>query len=265
MKRRGSVGLILIFAVLGGLLVLFISVPIARMLFSCRPLTLYDTARQTGVLSSIILTLYCSAIATAIALVTGIPLSFLLARRDFPGKALVQGIIDLPVVIPHTAAGVALLSVFGRRFILGSLFSRIGVDFVSSVPGIVVAMLFVSLPFLVNGARAAFEQMDVRLESVARTLGASPTRVFFTVSMPLAWRGIVSGSLMMWARGISEFGAVVILAYHPMIAPTLIYERLNNFGLAAALPVAVILIIICLAVFIVLRMILLGSARRAET
>jgi len=252
-----------IFCVLGGLLVLLVSVPIAKIVFSCRPLTLYATAREAGVIASIALTLYCSAIATAIALVTGIPLSYLLARRNFPGKAVVQGIIDVPVVIPHTAAGIALLLVFGRRFILGGLFSHIGVDFVASVPGIVIAMLFVSLPFFVNGARAAFEQMDVRLEAVARTLGASPPRVFFTVSIPLAWRGIISGSLMMWARGISEFGAVVILAYHPMIAPTLIYERFNNFGLSSAQPVAAILILICLVVFVVLRVILLGGRRRA--
>ena len=95
--------------------------------------------------------------------------------------------------------------------------------------------------------------MPERLERVARTLGASPWRVFFTISLPLAWRGVLSGMILMWARGISEFGAVVILAYHPQIVPVLVYERFQGFGLNAARPVAALLIIAALVVFAVLR------------
>ena len=95
--------------------------------------------------------------------------------------------------------------------------------------------------------------MDVRLEKVSRTLGASPWQAFFRISLPLAWRSILAGSIMMWARGISEFGAIIILAYHPMIASTLIFERFESYGLAYSQPVAVLLIIICLIVFVGLR------------
>jgi len=94
----------------------------------------------------------------------------------------------------------------------------------------------------------------VRLEKVARSLGASPWQAFFKISLPLAWRSIVAGNIMMWARGISEFGAVLILAYHPMIAPVLVYERFETYGLDYARPVAVLLIMVCLIVFIGLRM-----------
>jgi len=128
-----------------------------------------------------------------------------------------------------------------------------GIDFVSAVPGIIIAMMFVSIPFLVNSAKNGFEKVDVRLENVARTLGASPWQTFFRVSLPLAWRSIFTGSVMMWARGISEFGAVLILAYHPMIAPILVYERFEEYGLDYARPVAVILILVCLVFFIGLR------------
>jgi molybdate/tungstate transport system permease protein len=111
----------------------------------------------------------------------------------------------------------------------------------------------VSVPFLINSARDGFKKVDVRLENAARTLGASPWQVFTRITFPLAWRSILSGNLMMWARGISEFGAVIILAYHPMIAPILVYERLNTFGLSQAVPVAAILVIICALIFVGIR------------
>ena len=117
-----------------------------------------------------------------------------------------------------------MLMVFGRQAPLGKAFGFLGLRFVSSLPGIVIAMLFVSLSFLVDSAREGFEAVNPRLERVARTLGASPWRAFWRVSFPLAWRSILSGMILMWARGISEFGAVVILAYHPMVAPILLYE-----------------------------------------
>ena len=160
-----------------------------------------------------------------------IPLAYLLARRRFRGKRWVEAVINLPVVIPHTAAGVALLMVFGRRGFLGQWLAPLGVTFTDNLGGIVVAMLFVSLPYLVNLSREAFALVDDELERVALTDGASPWQAFWHVTLPLAWRGVLGGAVMMWARGISEFGAVVILAYHPKIVPVLVYERFEGFGL----------------------------------
>jgi len=119
--------------------------------------------------------------------------------------------------------------------------------------GIALAMAFVSIPFMINSARDGFEAVPVRLEKAALTLGASPLRVFFTISLPLAWRSILSGFVLMFGRGMSEFGAVVIVAYHPMITPVLIWERFSAFGLSYARPVSVLFIIICLLFFIGLR------------
>jgi molybdate/tungstate transport system permease protein len=119
--------------------------------------------------------------------------------------------------------------------------------------GIVIAMIFVSIPFLIDSAKEGFKKVDVRMEKVARTLGASPWQAFFRVSFPLAWRSIFAGNVMMWARGISEFGAVIILAYHPMIAPVLVYERFETYGLDYARPIAVLLILVAIIVFVVLR------------
>lgn len=249
------------FVVLGVLLILFVAWPLLRTITACSPSVLWETLLDEEVRGAILLTFYASLIATGVAFVCGVPLAYLLARAEFAGKRLIEGIIDVPIVVPHSAAGIALLMVLGRRTLLGRAFGLIGIKFVSATPGIVAAMLFVSLSFLVNAAREGFEAVDPRLERVARTLGASPWRAFWWVSFPLAWRSILSGMILMWARGLSEFGAVVILAYHPMVASVLLYERFESFGLRYARPVATLMILICLATFVVLRLTAVGKRR----
>lgn len=245
------------FGAAGGLLVFFVLLPLGSTILAASPRALVETLADPQVLASLRLTFTAAALATLLAAVGGIPLAYLLARRRFPGKRLVEAIVDLPVVVPHTAAGIALLMVFGSRGLLGRPLATLGLFFTNNLPGIVTAMLFVSLPYLVNLSREAFALVDEELELIALVEGASEWQAFCKVTLPMAWRGIISGALMMWARGISEFGAVVILAYHPKIVPVLIYERFEGFGLSAALPVAALLILIALAVFTLLRLVLL--------
>jgi molybdate/tungstate transport system permease protein len=252
-----------LFAVLGLMLILFVALPLLRTATASSPGVLWQTLLDEEVRDSILLTFYTSLVATCVAFISGVPLAYLLARTDFPGKRLIEGIIDVPIVVPHSAAGIALLMVFGRRMLLGQAFGLLGIKFVSAVPGIVVVMLFVSLSFLVNAAREGFEAVDPRLERVARTLGASPWWAFWRISFPLAWRSILSGMILMWARGLSEFGAVVIIAYHPMVAPVLLYERFESFGLRYSRPVATLMILICLVTFVVLR-VTAGRERKKE-
>jgi molybdate/tungstate transport system permease protein len=242
-----------LFVILGSLLVAFVVWPLMRTVVATPPQVLWTTIADSEVRDSILLTFGASLAATLIALVTGVPLAYVLARVNFPGKRVVEGVIDVPVVVPHSAAGIALLMTFGRRTAIGGALGLVGLKFVSAVPGIVIAMLFVSLSFLVNAAREGFEAVEPRLERVARTLGASPWRVFWTVSLPLAWRSVLSGLVLMWARGLSEFGAVVIIAYHPMVAPILLYERFESYGLNYSRPVATLMILICLVAFVALR------------
>lgn len=238
---------------LSGILVLIVVVPLAKMVVTADPAILRSTMGDSEVIRSILLTLRAALWATLGCLLFGVPLAYALARWDFPGKTLVQGIIDLPVMIPHTAAGIALLMAYGSEFFPGRGFARLGLSFTGTVAGISLAMAFVSLPFLVNAGRDGFLSVDPRLERVARTLGASPWQTFFKISLALCWRSILSGAIMMWARGIAEFGAVIVLAYHPMVAPVLIWERFENYGLKYASPVAVILILLCLIIFSGLR------------
>jgi len=219
------------FVLLGLLIFLFVVIPLGKMIFASasEARVLWETILDPEVTGAIGLTLFAALIATLVGFLLGVPLAYLLARHDFPGKRLIEGLIDVPIVVPHTAAGIALLFVFGRRFFLGQIFETVGITFVDSIAGIVIAMLFVSIPFLIDSAKEGFKKVDVRLEKVARTLGASPWQAFFRIAFPLAWRSILAGNIMMWARGISEFGAVIILAYHPMIAPVLVYERFETY------------------------------------
>ncbi len=197
-----------VFAVLALLLLAFILIPVFKTVFSSSPGTLWDTLIDEPVYSSILLTLVVGLLATLVGAVFAVPLAYLLARRQFRGKRVLEALIDVPIVIPHSAAGIALLFVFGRQFFLGQVFGQVGITFRDTLAGAVVAVMFVSVPFLIDSSRDAFKAVDVRLEKAARTLGASPWRTFFRVSLPLAWRGIFSGSVMMWARAMSEFGAV---------------------------------------------------------
>lgn len=252
--RKRNLFFNIVFSLLGGLLLLFIVLPLMSILFGTTPQTLWLALIDEEVLNSIVITFSAAAVATLLAIFTGVPLAFLLARRKFRGKRLLEALVNLPIVIPHTAAGVALLLVFGRRGLLGQWLAPLGITFTDNFYGIVVGMLFVSLPFLVNLSRESFALVDEELERVALIDGASPWQAFWYVSLPQAWRGVLAGALMMWARGISEFGAVVILAYHPKIVPVLVFERFEGFGLVAAQPVAALLILIALAAFVFLQL-----------
>lgn len=249
-----------LFAFLGAILLLFIVAPMLGMAFATPLASFFSTAAETEVQQSIGLTIWVSLLATLGFSILAIPLAYLLARKQFPLKKMVLGIIDLPIVIPHSAAGIAILGFISRDSVLGKIAGFFGVNLVGSPFAIAFAMAFVSIPFLLNAARDGFEGVPVRLEKAALNLGASPIRVFFSVSLPLAWRSIVSGLVMMFARGMSEFGAVVIVAYHPMVAPVLIFDRFNSFGINYARPVALLFITISLAVFIVIR--LLASKKK---
>ncbi len=243
----------LVFMALSGLVLLFIVAPLAGMFLNTGMAQYAEAASDPAVGKSIRLTLMSSLMATLLIGLAGIPLAYVLARKQFWGKGLLNGLVDLPVVIPHSAAGIALLGIVSRDGFLGRTAEFAGISFVGGMAGIIIAMAFVSVPFLINAARDGFAAVPEKLERAAFTLGASPWRVFFTISLPMAKKSVLTGLTMMWARGLSEFGAVVIIAYHPMVTPVLIWERFTSFGMAYARPVAAIFVAICLAIFIILR------------
>ena len=243
-----------ILVVLATVILLFLSVPLVKMIFGSDLTMLLDALKQKDVISSIWLTMKVSFWAMLFVLITGLPLAYIVARYNFFGKSFIEALIDIPIMIPHTAAGIALLMVFGRGSI-AEAFGSIGITFADSEMGIMIAMMFLSSTFLINGAKEGFKKVDVKLEKVARTLGANPLQVFLKISIPNAKKDIINGALMMWGRGLGEFGAVVILVYHPMTAPVLIYDRFTSYGLSYSAPVAALMIMISIFVFLVIRFI----------
>lgn len=241
-------------AVAGSLLLLvLLVVPVATLLVRSG----IDGARGLGgdaeLRGALALTITSATAATLVTVLLGTPLAYLLARDRVPARALIGALLDLPLLIPHPVAGIALLLAFGRASALGEMLARAGIRVAGSTVGIVVAMLFVAAPLYVSAAREAFARVDVRYEAVARTLGDSAWRAARRVTIPLAMRGLVAAAVVMWARAVSEFGAIVILTYNPKVASVLSYERFTSFGLDAALPVAAVLVLLALVPLVALR------------
>ena len=254
-------GLLVVFALIGGLLVAFILLPLLQLYATQTPASLGRVAAMDDVRDAIELSLIAGFLTMTLAGLLGVPLAFLLARTSFPGKALVEVIVDLPLAVPHTVAGIALLFVFGRTGFVGAPVAALtGYQFWGTLGGIVIAMLFVSAPYTVSAARVGFESVDPRLEKVARTLGAGPLTVFGRVTLPLARRGILTGLTLTYARAISEFGAVIILAYYPMTAPVKIYDLFLQFGLRDSSAMAALYLTAALSLFIVFRYLAFGHA-----
>jgi molybdate transport system permease protein len=165
------------------------------------------------VLHVTLFTLGVAVLSTLLILPPGVALGWLLARRKWPGKSGVETLVVLPLVIPPVATGLILLKLFGRRGPLGRLCEHVfGVEIVFTWKAVVLATAVMALPLLVRAARVAFEEVPVRLENVARTLGAGPWRVFFVISLPLARRGLLAGTVLAFARALGEFGATVMVA-----------------------------------------------------
>ena len=168
---------------------------------------------MADLLSITLFTLGVALLSTLLILPPGVALGWLLARRRWPGKTFVETLVALPLVIPPVATGLILLRLFGRRGPLGVLFQRIlGIEIAFTWKAVVLATAAMSFPLLVRAARVAFEEVPERFEQTARTLGAGPWRVFFTITLPLARRGLLAGCVLAFARALGEFGATVMVA-----------------------------------------------------
>ena len=254
--RRNPISFIFFF--IGFSIIIFVVGTLFNMLYKqlvISPANFIAILKDQYVLKSIGFTLYASFLATVLAVIFGIPLAYAIARNNFYGKNIIESIIDIPVIIPHTVAGIALFSLLARRGTVVSFFGNLGIVFQDSLWGVVIAMFFVSYPLFVNSAKDGFKSVNPNFERVARTLGASQWKSFYQIALPLSYHNLLSGAIMSWARGISEFGAVVVIAYYPMIASTLIFYRFNTGGLKESQPIAVLLILVCFITFLFLRLI----------
>jgi molybdate/tungstate transport system permease protein len=254
-KNRLFYGTLFIIAILT---ITFVLLPLLRLITLPSAGLIISAFKDRSAISSIINSISYSFITAILSLIFGIPLAFLMAKNKF-GKLekTIETITDLPLAVPHTVAGIALLFVFGRKGLVGSLFyNGWNVKITGTGIAIIIAMMFVSLPYLVNSARDGFKSVNYDLEKASHILGASPFYTFRAIYLPLSSKSIETGFLLTWARAISEFGAVAILAYYPMTAPVKIYDAFTQYNLAVSTAIAAVLLIICLTIFLILRLVI---------
>ena len=242
----------------------FLALPMISMMCAPEASAVKEALSDKLVVDSVLLSLYTAGLTALICLVAGTPFAYLLARKEFPGKKLLMSIVDIPIVIPHPVVGIAILGVTGRNHWFGRILLDFGIRVMGSKVGIIAVMVFVAMPFFINAVREGFASVSPRLENVSMSLGASKLTTFRRITLPLAWRSILAGLIMSAARALSEFGAVVVVAYHPMIAPVLMYERYEAYSLRYSQPVAFILVVVSLIVFVALRFATAGQAAKVD-
>lgn len=217
-----------------------------------------------AVLAALGLSLVTTAVSLVITVVIGLPLAVVLVRRRFRGKWLVEAVIDLPIVLPPSVAGLALLLVFGRRGLLGEPLTVLGVDIAFSTVAVVLAQVFVSAPFFIRSARAGLAAVDGDLEDAARVDGASEAHVFRLIAVPLASGALAAGLVMSWARALGEFGATIMFAGNvegrTQTLPLVVYAEFQGGDLDASVAAAAILVLAALGVLIAVRVFRWGRA-----
>ena len=238
--------------IIGCITVLFIIVPIVHIFIKLSFVDFVSAIKDDEVWKSIFTSIFCAGCATFIGCIIGIPLGYLLSKYRFKGKSIVESIINIPIAIPHVAVGIALVSLFNDRTFLGHIFNFLNISFVDTLYGVIIAMMFVSISFVISSALVGFNSIEREIEMVARSIGASPVYTFFHVTFPLALPSIIRGAVLSFARGISEVGSILVLAYFPKTAPILMYERFEEYGLSSARPVCALVIALCMLIFFLL-------------
>jgi molybdate/tungstate transport system permease protein len=277
--RKSDNYLLTAFFAISLLFVLIVFFPLLHFVAQRAPQDLTKTLFSSGisdqVQDALVRSLVTSSISTGIAFLLGLPLAYVLVRADFRGKSILDVAIDIPILIPPPIVAIALIMLVGSKTSFGLDIKRAGdwlaglfggedtligsmlsdIKFDGSTLGIIFAQVLVSSSFFVRSAMTAIRGVEARLEYVSRTLGAGPLRTFLLITLPLAARGIFIGCILAWARAISEFGAIQLIAYKPFTGPTLIYDLYQSKGGAegASATVAILMTVICLAIFCVLH------------
>ena len=241
-----------------GLVVIFVAGVLIALVSQVSGGELASALRSSETQFALRLSLECSLAAVAFASLLGVPAAYFLARRDFRGKGLFDTVLDIPLVMPPLVAGVGLLFLLGRGMLGGPL-AELGISFVLSPWGAVVAQTFVAVPIVIRTSKAAFESVDPGYEAAAVTLGLGPWKVFVKINLPLAGRSIASGIVLGWARALGEFGATLMVAgatrFHTETLPIAVYLNISSGELGIAVSCALVLVGTAFLLLLVLRLI----------
>ncbi len=250
---------------LAGLSTLFLGLPVAALVARAILDGLFIRALTAQVvLSALVLSLMTTAISLALTVSLGLPLAYVLARRRFRGAGLVEAIVDLPLVLPPSVAGLALLLALGRRGLLGGPLDAVGIEIPFTTLAVILAQTFVSAPFFVRAARTGIAGVDRDFEDAARVDGASDIEVFRHITVPLAGSALAAGLVMSWARSLGEFGATIMFAGNvegrTQTLPLVVYGEFQAGNLDASIAAAAILVLAAFGVLVAVRLLHWGRA-----
>ena len=235
----------------------FLTLPVAAIFVDVGPRELLASLDDPVAVDALVLSLQTTLIAVVVILAFGTPAAYLLATRDFPGRAWVLTLIELPLILPPAAAGIGLLAAFGPEGILGPALTDLGVEIPLTTTAVVVALVFVASPFYLRQAQAAFASLDRDLVDASRTLGASEARTFGRVAVPLALPSLGTGLALAWGRALGEFGATLMFAGSfrgvTQTAPLAIYESFAT-DFTAALALSAVLVAVSGAILLVVKL-----------
>jgi len=256
-------GTIVLAAVLVAIVTLYLFLPVLALFFWTTPELFLTSLQDPVVTQALVLSLVTSGISLLIVIAIGTPAMFFHSRNEYPGKTVIDTIIDLPLVLPPAVAGVALLILWGRIGILGKYLNLVGIDIGFTSIAVIMAQIFVASPFYLRQAKSLFEQLDPAYEITARTLGASPLRTFLTITLPLTAAGLVSGIVMTFARALGEFGATIMFAGNlPGVTQTMplaVYTAMQG-DYNVAIAISIILVVISVVIMMITRLL---AKRRA--
>ena len=237
---------------------LFLGVPVLTLVL--RALlsgSLAVAISSPAVSDALILSALTTSISLALSVVLGLPLAFVLARREFRGKGVIEAVVDLPIVLPPSVAGLALLLVYGRRGLLSAPFEILGISVPFTTIAVILAMTFVSAPFFIRSARIGIAGVERDLEDAARVDGASEGQLFRAITIPIASAAFAGGLVMTWARSLGEFGATIMFAGNiqgrTQTLPLVVYSEFNSGDLDASIAAAAILVLAAFGVLIAVR------------
>jgi len=261
-KNRGALAtgvLRLVALLVAGSLLIFLVLPLVSLVWrTARNFSGIDSETTETLRQALVLTLTSSLISLVVVTLFGTPLAYLLARRRFRGAALIETLVDLPMILPPAVAGLALLMAFGRRGLVGSILDeRWGITIGFTTTAVILAQIFVATPFYVRAARSGFARVDRELEEAASDLGASPPRVLWSITLPMARAAISAGAVLAWARAVGEFGATIMfagsIAGRTETMPLAVYGRYEAGDLNTALVLSVILLGSAMLVLLAVR------------
>jgi len=257
---HGAAGLLIL------IVTLYLVLPVIALFFRTTPELFLASLADPLVISALWLSFSTSTISLAIVILVGTPFAYVHSRSTYPGKVIVDTLIDLPLVLPPAVAGFALLVLYGRMGLLGQYFNMMGISIAFTTLAVIMAQIFVASPFYLRQAKSLFEQFDQSYEHTARTLGASKLRTFLTITIPLTASGLVSGAVMTFGRALGEFGATIMFAGNlPGVTQTMplaVYVGMeSNFNLG--LTISILLVIISFVIMITVRLVTRNEAHHA--